>query len=238
MICVEDREFAAFSLKEGEVAVPVQIRHLLEEEEPQILVYEAFLSVAEEFESLYGKHPFAQEAIAFLKDKLMPVMSDFGFLLPKDYDKRIRLFRLADVQGINEGAILPTTRLLSGKDDIGLYENLTTHDLVMDREDPDDVTAAVIENGSILAYATVNDISEIEGELEISVECALPYRGKGYATACVALLAKTLIERGYAVAYKCRHTNIASGKVAERAGFTEIGMEYNFVWYRNLSENG
>ncbi|MBR2059262.1 MAG: hypothetical protein IJ982_10230 [Fibrobacter sp.] len=53
------------------------------------------------------------------------------------------------------------------------------------------------------------------------------------ASSCAAALALELLKRGYDVTYKCRHRNAASARVAEKAGFCEIGMQYSFVCYRN-----
>ncbi len=235
VILTEDREFAEFSLREGCIAVPIAITRNFAETETEILVYESFLPLANQFVERFADAPFSDAAISFLKESLSLPMHVHGFFIPKDYDKRIRVFRLMRLDEVNSDRILPETLILSGKDTLSAYKNATTHELEMDPDDPDDISAVVLHNGVIVAYATVNDLYEAENDVEISVECAREFRGRGYATSCAVSLSAELLKRGYTVSYKCRHTNEPSVKVAEKAGFAEVGMEYNFVCYRNTA---
>lgn len=231
MIYTEDADFVNFTLTDGEIAVPFSVT------KPQdgpcsITVYAPFLGIAEEFERLYTEDPFTDSAVAFLKEHLTEPMHRYGFKLSRDIDNRIRTFLIRDVGEVHSDICLANTRIVSGADDLEALVNLTTHAIEMDADDPDDISAIAVENGKIIAYATLNDVFEGEDFLEISVECALGYRGQGYASSCAAALAKELATRGYTVSYKCRHTNAASARVAMKAGFKETSMEYNFVCYR------
>ena len=233
MIQTEDSEFSEFSLTEGDIAVPIEILLFEGMTEPEITVYEPFLETAEAFVRMFGKDPFSDEAICFLKEKLTDPMRAYGFAPSKSIDHRIRLFIVTQSEEINGAAILPGTEIVSGADDLTKLRNLTTHRLEMDPEDPDDISAVVLVGDAIAAYATENDAIFGEPQIEISVECAPSYRGHGFATSCAATLANTLLRRGYVVSYKCRHTNAASARVAQKAGFRETGMQYSFVCYRN-----
>ncbi len=233
MILTEDRAFSEFSLTEGDIAVPVEILHCEGMAEPEITVYEPFLPIAEEFARIFGQDPFSDAAILFLKEKLTEPMRDYGFTLSKSIDHRIRLFLMTSTDEVNGAVIRQETEIISGADDLSGLRNLTTHRLEMDPEDPDDISAIVLDGDAIVAYATENDAIFGETQIEISVECAPAYRGQGLAASCAAALADALLRRGYDVSYKCRHTNAASARVAEKAGFRENGMQYSFVCYRD-----
>lgn len=233
MIQTEDRDFSEFSLTEGDIAVPFEILYCEEMTEPEITVYEQFRVVAEEFLAVFGNDPFSDEAVSFLKERLTAPMREFGFTLSKSIDHRIRLFTLTHAEDVNMSAVCAGTKIVSGKDDLSVLRNLTTHSLEMDSDDPDDISAIALVGDAIVAYATENDAIFGDPQIEISVECARAYRGQGLATSCAAALAGELLRRGYTVSYKCRHTNAASARVAEKAGFKESGMQYSFVCYRD-----
>ena len=231
MIYTEDADFVNFTLTDGDIAVPFSVTKPMDGP-CSITVYAPFLGIAEEFERLYGDDPFTDSAVAFLKENLTEPMFRYGFKPTRDIDNRIRTFLIRDMADVNACAVLADTRIIGGADEIGGLVNLTTHVLEMDADDPDDISAIAVEDEKIIAYATLNDVFEGEDFLEISVECAVGYRRKGHASSCAAALAKELCARGYTVSYKCRHTNTASARVAQKAGFTETSMEYNFVCYR------
>ncbi len=231
MIYTEDADFVNFTLTEGDIAVPFSVTMPLVGD-CEITVYEPFRGIAEEFCRLHGENPFTDSAVAFLKENLTEPMCRYGFKPSRDIDNRIRTFVIRDIAEVNAETVLANTRIVSGGDDLGALTNLTTHTLEMDADDSDDISAIAVENGKIVAYATLNDVFDDAEFLEISVECAVGHRGRGYASSCAAALAKELTARGYTVSYKCRHTNEASARVAAKAGFTETSMEYNFVCYR------
>ncbi len=233
MICTGDAEFVSFTFAEGDIAVPISVSRKVGETECSITVYEPFYGIAESFVKSFGSDPFTDEAVAFLKDNLTAPMLCRGFKVTRDIDNRIRTFLIREARQVNLSVITDNTRVVSGADDLSAFVNATTHELEMDEDDPDDISAVIFADGKLVAYATLNDVFDDEEYAEISVECAVGYRGRGYATSCAAALAKELCTRGYTVSYKCRHTNAASARVAEKAGFTETSMEYNFVCYRD-----
>ncbi len=232
MIRIEDAELVAFALSEGCIAVPFSVVRDKNGDACEITVYEPYLRVAEEFVRLYGEDPFSDGAIAYLREQLTVPMRAHGFVPSPDMTDRIRTFSIRPGEADISARIDPATRLVSGKDDLSSFCNMTTHAIEMDPDDPDDISAVIIQDGKLVAYATLNDVFDEGASLEISVECAVGYRGRGYASSCAALLAKELTGRGYTVLYKCRHVNAASARVAEKAGFAEASMEYNFVCYR------
>lgn len=92
--------------------------------------------------------------------------------------------------------------------------------------------AAVFVGGREVSRASVNDIDAGDGVAEIYVETAPDCRNLGYATACVARLARTLDASGKRVRYVCENGNLPSVRVAEKAGFVPEYRSAAVVYYR------
>ena len=232
MICKEDKELAEFSLTEGCIAVPLEVYQPVGGE-ICLTVYPGLEPVADEFLRLFSEDPFSDEAIEWLKKCLTPFVGKYGMSPSRDADVYFLDYRMRERPALAKGRMLSATELIDGSTDITGWTNATTHELEMDPDDPDDACAVYRVGNTIAAYAALNDFPEEENVREIHVECAPAYRGKGYATSCTVCLSAFLLERGYSVKYVCRHTNLASARVAEKAGFTLVGRKYSFVCYRN-----
>lgn len=232
MIRLEDEDLARFSLTEGYIAVPFEVYQPVGGE-MRVTVYPGLERTAQEFLRLFSRDPFSPDAIHWLKDRLTPYVGEYGMSPSRDADVNFLDYRMSDRDALPVGRILPDTELADGNTDMTGWINATTHALEMDPDDPDDACAIHRVGNTIAAYAALNDFPEEEDVREIHVECAPAYRKKGYATSCTVRLADYLLERGYSVQYVCRHTNLASARVAEKAGFTLAGRKYSFVCYRN-----
>ena len=232
MIRLEDEDLARFSLTEGYIAVPFEVYQPVGGE-MRVTVYPGLERTAQEFLRLFSRDPFSPDAIHWLKDRLTPYVGEYGMSPSRDADVNFLDYRMSDRDALPLGCILPETELADGNTDMTGWINATTHALEMDPDDPDDACAIHRVGNTIAAYAALNDFPEEEDVREIHVECAPAYRKKGYATSCTVRLADYLLERGYSAQYVCRHTNLASARVAEKAGFTLAGRKYSFVCYRN-----
>ena len=232
MIYLEDRELAQFSLTEGLIAVPLEL-YESESGEIRFTVYPGLEHVAEGFVGQGFADIFSGEAIAYLKKHLTPYVREYGLDPSRDADVYFLDYRLREGDKVPSSAVLPNTELIDGTTDRSGWYNATTHALEMDPDDPEDVCAVYRIGDTLVAYAALNDFPEEEDVREIHVECAPAYRKLGYATSCTVMLSKFLLGRGYSVKYVCRHTNAASARVAEKAGFSLVGKKYSFVCYRN-----
>jgi RimJ/RimL family protein N-acetyltransferase len=232
VIRTEDKELAEFSLTEGCIAVPLEVYQPIGGE-ICLTVYPGGESVAEDFLRRFSDEPFSAESIDWLKCRLIPCVEKYGMSPSRDADVYFLDYRLTDRWDLAEVRTLPATELIDGHTDMTAWTNATTHALEMDPDDPEDVCAAYRIGDTLVAYAALNDFPEEEDVREIHVECAPAYRGQGYATSCTVMLSKFLLGRGYSVKYVCRHTNAASARVAEKAGFSRVGKRYSFVCYRN-----
>lgn len=233
MIHLEDAELERFSLQEGDIAVPMDIYLPAGEGEPDITVYSAFLETARDFHRLYGKSPFSDEAFSFLRNRLGPKMARRGFAPSRDACVCIREYRMETSGQLRREWILPDTKIVRREADVAALTNCTTHALFSEEdEEPQRLCTVHTVGDKIAAYAAVNDTSFEDDSVEISVECAPPFRGRGYAASCAALLADTLLSEGCPVRYHCRSANAASRRVAEKTGFHLLGVRCSYVCYR------
>lgn len=232
MIYLEDEDLAHFSLTEGLIAVPWEM-YQPQDGELRFTVYPGLEKVAEDFLKQGFADIFSAEAIAYLKKRLTPFVREYGHAPSRDADVFFLDYRLQRDDALPLSLVLPGTERIDGTTDRSGWYNATTHALEMDPEDPEDVSAIYRIGDTVAAYAALNDFPEEEDVREIHVECAPAYRGKGYATSCTVKLSSLLQTMGYNVKYMCRHTNGASARVAEKAGFSLVGKKYSFVCYRN-----
>lgn len=227
MIETEDREFSDFSLREGDIAVPVEIYQPANATEITVTVYENFREIADTYQQNFFNEPFGSEAIAYLENALRSPMQMYDMSASVDAVVGIREYRMDRPEDLRESCILEGTRLIMHPQEWKNIKNHTTHTFA------DESAAIYLNEDGILAVAAENDYSDSEMEREIHVECAVGYRNRGLATSCAALLTKQFLHEGYSVLYKCRNSNLASRKVAEKTGFSYTGTRMSFVYYRN-----
>ncbi len=93
------------------------------------------------------------------------------------------------------------------------YKNLDTALL-------EGVIASPIVDGRIVGIAHTNARTAQHGD--IGVRTGEGFRGRGYATAAAAIVARNLIEAGQAPVWSAGETNAASLCIAQKLGFTQI----------------
>lgn len=228
MVTRADKLFEKFSLsRNGVIALPITVS---ESSDGSISysVYKKLMRKVSAFEKTY-KDPFCEDNADKLRAICEPLMKKHGYSISGDPEILTELeARVSPPRGKADTIILKTC------DEIAKYPADTTlWNLDVDDEDTADVICAVIENGHVAAYACVNDTRDADG-YEITVECAPQYRGRGFASSCAAALTGYLISEAKAsvVYYKCRSSNSASRRVAEKAGFTYTGRSMTFVYER------
>lgn len=75
----------------------------------------------------------------------------------------------------------------------------------------------VLVNGELAAYSFAAYL--LGNELEIAIETVAQHRGHGYAEVAAATLIDYCIEHGYSPVWSCRHSNVASYRLAQKLGF-------------------
>ena len=79
---------------------------------------------------------------------------------------------------------------------------------------------AIVENNIV---AIAHTYAENDLHADIGVSTIETWREKGFATAAASLVAREIQARGKVPVWSCGEANIASLRVAEKLGFTEVG---------------
>ena len=85
----------------------------------------------------------------------------------------------------------------------------------------DGIAAGAVVDGNIVAIA--HTYAENDLHADIGVSTIEQWREKGFATAAASLVAQEIQARGKVPVWSCGEDNIASLRVAQKLGFTEVG---------------
>ena len=85
----------------------------------------------------------------------------------------------------------------------------------------DGIAAGAVVDNNIVAIA--HTYAETDLHADIGVSTIEAWREKGFSTAAASLVAQEIQARGKVPAWSCGEDNIASLRVAQKLGFTEIG---------------
>ena len=83
------------------------------------------------------------------------------------------------------------------------------------------IAAGAVIDGNIVAIA--HTYAETDLHADIGVSTVEIWREKGFATAAASIVAEEIQAKGKVPAWSCGEDNIASLRVAQKLGFTEIG---------------
>jgi len=190
--------------------------------ELRIEAYDDVRETAEKFERLFARHSFSKAAIDWLDEKLTPYCNSHGYF--REAYGKYRWYREFVYTDKCDEEIQPSTILWKGEPNLsGLLLDL----------DPDWLTYVTVVDGVIVSAARVNEYDPEVSSPEITVETAVECRGLGYGVSNVLALSRALAENGETARYVCSRYNRASAKLAEKAGFDEVGRFYAFTAYRD-----
>ncbi len=209
-----------------DIAVPVHVETF--DGETKIFAYPSVRTLCENYAARFADDLYSEAATAFLQDGCAAFCKSLGYAMDR-HSAVVGYNFLSQEDAAADGTICKRIR----RD--GKYKNLTTFDLSACLA-AERVIFAVVSEDAIVSLA-VSCEAPYGGEegtpIEISVETAPDYRGRGYATACVRTLAAYLAARGYRTLYKCRKENVASACVARGAGLVKTGDFAYFVYRKN-----
>ena len=230
MVYAEDKEFEDDILSSGyHIAVPVQIEKK-SGGELKTIAYSFAIKKAEEFEKLFGNDPFSDEAVSFLHENIGSVMGQMEF----DYEHAAdRLYYEYRCTAPDTSKIIDCTEIIDTLDGVDYEESLELDAFELDPDNKIDRMAVIRnEDGKVICYAGLDDISDNDGLLEITVECSEEYRHRGYATSCVSKLTEYLISLGEGVKYVCENDNVYSKMTAAAAGYDLYKTVLPYVCYK------
>lgn len=209
-----------------DIAVPVHVETF--GGETKVFAYPSVLSLCETYAARFAADLYSDAALAYLADGCAAFCTSLGYTK----DKHSAVFGynfLPQGEPTCDFAFCKRIR----RD--GKYENLTTFDLSACLAAERVIFAAISEEKIVSVAVACETLTaeNVGNSIEISTETAPDFRGKGYATACVAALSAHLLSRGYRALYKCRRENTASARVARAAGFEKTGDFAYFVYRKN-----
>lgn len=209
-----------------DIAVPVHLETF--GGETKVFAYPSVLSLCETYAARFAADLYSDAALAYLADGCAAFCTSLGYTKDK-HSAVVGYNFLPQGEPTCDFAFCKRIR----RD--GKYENLTTFDLSACLAAERVVFAAISEEKIVSVAVACETLTaeNVGNSIEISTETAPDFRGKGYATACVAALSAHLLSRGYRALYKCRRENTASARVARAAGFEKTGDFAYFVYRKN-----
>ncbi len=236
MVRLEEKEYER-AVAEGSscFAVPVEVSDFGDGLDTDVLTYRITKAAAEEYHSRFASCPFSDEAKDFLKERLAPAMESLGYIPVFEPFKFRKEFEFEPGGAVS--ARIGDCVIIDRLKDYVFDEELPVEEYELFSDVPTDRMAVLIEDGKVVCFAGVNDMSE-GGAIEINVECAPGYRRRGYASACAEKLARYLSDMGEKVVYVCSDRNTASEKTALRAGFRYTKTVMSFVCMKQKCDGG
>lgn len=229
---LEERDAEAMAL-DGEFDIAIPFSFAVCDGEPEVKVFPTLRPEAEEFLRLFGGDAdrlFSPEAIAWAKAHFAPFLERNGYTVCEESNGYFLNYRIEDP---DRGCIQDSTRRISS---VGALENLTGYDFDA-LESFGHICFATVVDGRVVSAACTNIPCECECEadcdetfsVEIGVETAPGYRGKGYGRSNAAALAAFLTDCGYEVLYECEADNASSAAVIEAVGGRLFARNYCIV---------
>lgn len=209
-----------------DIAVPLHVETF--GGETKVFAYPSVLSLCETYAARFAADLYSDAALAYLADGCAAFCTSLGYTKDK-HSAVVGYNFLPQGEPTCDFAFCKRIR----RD--GKYENLTTFDLSACLAAERVIFAAISEEKIVSVAVACETLTaeNVGNSIEISTETAPDFRGKGYATACVAALSAHLLSRGYRALYKCRRENTASARVARAAGFEKTGDFAYFVYRKN-----
>ena len=209
-----------------DIAVPLHVETF--GGETKVFAYPSVLSLCETYAARFAADLYSDAALAYLADGCAAFCTSLGYTKDK-HSAVVGYNFLPQGEPTCDFAFCKRIR----RD--GKYENLTTFDLSACLAAERVIFAAISEEKIVSVAVACETLTaeNVGNSIEISKETAPDFRGKGYATACVAALSAHLLSRGYRALYKCRRENTASARVARAAGFEKTGDFAYFVYRKN-----
>lgn len=229
MLIHEDWELERAAVSgDFDVIVPVSVYLPEDGGEAQITAYDAVWDICKRYEEREHGGLLTDEARRRLCDELEPTVRRLGYDIDRKGSRVILEYRLDGCEPSAEadgGAVI-----IHSKREVAGIPCLVLHRPEPDPADETDICAVVMCDGAICTVAGVNDYAD-DDAVEIYVETAKKYRGRGFGTAAVRALAAHLCGQGCSVAYNCAETNRASSGIAERLSMTLVGRRYSIICY-------
>lgn len=224
-------EEAAFLKGEADMILPFSLTYFPGEKEDKkvaLEIYPMFRAVGDNILKKFAAEPlrtFSEEGISLIKSSIGAAIPELGFTLGEEADDYFICRRILPCNA--------STKAIPIKSTEGL-ENLTDYDIDTMTE-YGHIFCGIVEDGKILSVACTNSpILEGEpGAVEIGVETADGYGGKGYGRASVTALTNMLSEMGYEVRYEYASKNRPSEALVNSLETELFSVTYYLLGIKN-----
>ena len=180
---------------------------------------------AESFEAKYKMCYCTGEALGEIRKTCAEVIAPLGFKEDISSKHLVYEYRADDVL-INKELIHSESHLIKNVAEVD-FEKRILFD-VRECVRSGGIASVTLNNGAVISVAAANMASDENNPAEITTETAVGYRGMGLSCSNAALLILELQKMGKSVIYKCRSTNFASMRVAEKLGLKCAKITYQY----------
>lgn len=214
--------------KNADVAVPFEL--VSDAEGVSVQYYPAARAIVDEFVRVFGENEdsiLSKSAVVWACEHFGAFLAEHGFSLSPDSEDYYINYTLPD----KKLQISADVRRLTGEE---AYLDLTETDISGLCGDGYIVYAAVVDNKIVAVANTGEPIFDDTSEaVEIGVDTAEAYRGRGLAKSCAAALISELAKLGHSAFYECASGNTASIALAKSLGGTASCKKIYIVGFRD-----
>lgn len=214
----------------GDLDLPVLFPFFIKVTEEGILwqVYEDIYPELRFLEEMSEDEIFSEEQ----SERIITVCD--GFLSKRGYSLRYgKLVRyvINDRNKVNKSLVLDSSEVIL--EDHGYESDVELH---TEELSEGYICFGTVIDGRIVSVATENPHGEEDTDIDIGVDTAEGYRGRGYAASNVASLVYYLLDTGVTVTYTAEDGNLPSMALAEKVGFDKYARIFQ-VFGTKLPEN-
>lgn len=214
----------------GDIDLPMLFPFFLKisENETVLQIYEDVYESLRFVEELREDEIFSEQVCQNIVSVCDSFLSRRGYSLR--YGRLVR-FAINDRNNVNKSLVLDSSEVLL--EDHG-YECLV--DVPSEELSEGFICFGTVLDGKIVSVATENPHDEDATSIDIGVDTAEGYRGRGYAASNVASLVYYLLDTGVTVTYTVEDGNLPSIALAEKVGFKRSGRFFQ-VFGTRLSDD-
>ncbi len=204
--CEEARDEAVF---------PLRVVASLDSGEITIYSVSEFKEIAEELSRLGYNEIFSADTERKISERAEELLRPLGFEFEAVFCTE---YFLDSRDKVNKALILDSSEPLLSECE---YENIT--DCIPDPNGEGLLSFGTLSEGKIVSCAVENPHFPTDTVIDIAVETAAGYEGRGFGASNVASLAYYLLDPEVLVTYTTEDTNLSSIRLAEKVGF-EVGQ--------------
>jgi len=213
---------------ERERIVPFEIE-LCEGKEILIRALPCLADFADRFEKRYENCYLSREAIDDIRKHCAEMILPLGFC--EDVSSAYCIYEYsADGVLINEKFVRSDSHVIKNLSEVDFGKRILFD--VYECIKSGGIASVTVNNGVVVSVAAVNMPFDEEKTVEITTETAVGYRGMGLAASNVASVILELKKMGITPVYRCRSTNFASLKVAEKVRLKREKIIYRYLCVR------